>query len=267
MNLEALSYELGRIVGKRVLVKPLAWYRGRALGFDVTAFGTEHLVEISTDTSFLLVSNHIAASRSELWPLAHLPYFRQYHHSTDSFVFDRIVSHYTGRTIQTVAICGAAWISPRPLRRWIQQRIGQPFARGQMEAMPGYIAVEKQPGAYQRRFLKAIDQTVSRHDPILIFPMIGGSQSDVRLDMGAAHLALKHKLQILPACIVGSESWRAGSKVTVAFGKSFSALGMSKDDINAQIADRITSLQAIYSKIHADGMHNPSVKRAPAAVT
>lgn len=262
MNIATRSWKLGRLWGRCILIHGMAYLHRKAARFDVTVLGDAHLTDMA-DRPFVLVSNHNLPGKSDLWPLAYLHYFRQYHHSTDSFIYHRILREGAGLTLNTVSICGAAWWSPRPWRLWIQRHIGQPFARGQMEMMPGLIGVEKAPGSSQRAFLDAVAEAVRRGEPILIFPgNVARPGPASNLSSGAAHIARKHDLAILPACIIGSESWKAGNRVTVAFGEAFDPAGLSKDRINAQILGRIQALLAA----HADPRLEPAWEAAPRSV-
>ena len=260
MTTELGWWKIGTVFGHAFLAPWLSYLYGRVAKFDIAVLGDYHLQPLR-DRPFLIVSNQNIPARSELWPLAYLYYFRQYHHSADSFIFRRVLYDRVGRGIKTVGICGAPWVSPRPWRNWLQRNIGQPLARGQMEVQPEYIVLERFPGARQRRFLAAIAEAVSNCDPILIFPgafqgapdAVGGAATDRRLDpasstieSGAAHIAKRHGLPFLPACIVGSESWKPGTRVTVAFGPPFATDGLSKSEITGRIAMHVEALHAVH---------------------
>ncbi len=253
MTLETLSLLLGRLWGARVVARMAACYRRRAEGFDLVVAGDEHLAALA-GRSFVLVSNHTGSSDTPLGRLGAVPFFRQYQHSADSFIMGRVVRERAGRALHTAAACDRARWAKRPWKRWIQRRIGQPFSRGQVQALPGYIPVERNPGCSQRPLLEAFREIAGRGEAILIFP--GGITLDrpdreAHTQAGAAHIARRFDLPILPACILGSESWRLDHPVTVVFGPAFAAGAMTKAEINAEIIRRVQALHAGHVPGHA----------------
>ena len=185
-------------------------------------------------------------------PLANLRLFRQYQYSADSFVFHRAVSERAGRPMVTVGRCDRGELSPRPWRRVLQRRLGQPFAIGQMEILPGFIAVESRPGASQRRFLSAVEDAVRRREAVLIFPgpiILDDQGEQPELEPGAAHVACKFNLPIVPACIMGSESWRTGRRVQVMFGESFRTDGLTKAQVGEEIVRRVRALHNAHAAL------------------
>ena len=250
MRMYELCLMLGRLWGRLVLKHPLTRFRRRAELFDLTVIGEDKLQALD-GRGFLIVSNHIRPHDSPLGPLANLQFVRQYQFSADSFVFSRLIQERASRSLTTVAQCDRGALSPHPWKRLLQHRVGQPFAIGQLEALPGYIPVESRPGASQRRFLTAMEQAIGRREAILIFPgpiplEDDGTQSD--LEPGAAHISRKYGLPILPACIVGSDSWRPGQPITVIFGEHFCTTGMTKAQVSEEIIRRVRVLHAAHTR-------------------
>jgi hypothetical protein len=255
MSLETLALKFGQLLGHHVWLPASRFLKRRASTFQIEAYGEQHLAGLA-ERSFVLVSNHVPAANSEFWPWAYIPYFNQHRHSTDSFVFNRILRERHGRFLNTVALCGVSWWSPRPWRAWLQRMFSQPMARGIMQADLSYIAVEKTPGTSQRPFLYSIEAAVNRKEPILIFPgRVLSVPSGAELSKGAAHIALRHRLVIVPACIIGSEFWRKGNTVTVAFGEPFAVQRLSKEQINEQIHSRIMDVYERHKELHHDFMN------------
>ena len=252
MEIEPLCLRMGQAWGRGTLKWGVAYLQWRGRQLDLTVRGERHLAAMAGQC-YLLVSNHIVPSSSPLAPLPHLPYLPQYHHSADSFLFRRAVQERTGDDLHTVAKCdrGEWWAHPG-LRR-LQRRLVQPFVWGQIAAVPGYIPLECNPGAGQRRFLKALAEVVRRRNPILIFPgqiHSDGSRAQTDPRAGAPHIALKYELPILPACIIGSDTWRFGQPVTIAFGEAFAPARLNKSQVREEIACRVQALLAEYVDDH-----------------
>jgi hypothetical protein len=235
-----------------VVTHGVSWLRRRATRFDLTVCGGEYLAALE-GRPFLITSNHIWPSHSPLGPLARVRFFRQYDHSADSFIFHRAVLERTGRTLHTAARCDRGRWASTPWKRRFQKNIGQPFAREQMGALPGYIAVEQNPGCCQRPFLDSVRGCMVRGEPLLMFP--GGIALDrpdlgPELHHGAWHIARRHRVPILPACILGSDSWRPGHPVTVAFGPPWDVMGMDKGEAGREIIRRVQTLHAAHAPGH-----------------
>ncbi len=258
MDLERVSLGVGHLWGRTVVAIGAACFRRRARQFDIAVWGDEHLAALA-GRPFVLVSNHTWPTDSPLGALAGVPFVRQYRHSADSFILDRVVRERAGRPLHTAARCDGARWARRPWKRWIQERIGQPFARGQIEALPGYVVVERNPGCSQRPFLEAAGAVVGRGGAILIFPggiTLDRADTDAHPQAGAAHLALRFGLPVLPVCLLGTESWRAGRPVTVAFGPAFAPDGLTKGAINAEIIRRVQALHAVHAPRHRERTRN-----------
>ena len=216
--------------------------------FDLTVAGEAHLQRLE-GRACVIVSNHIRPHDSPMGPLARLRILRNYQFSADSFLFHRAVREWAGRPMITVAMCDRGDLSPRPWKRILQHRIGQPFSIGQMEALPGFIPVESRSGSFHRRFLSAVKEAVRRREAILIFPgpiHLSDADDQAELEPGAAHIAGKFCLPIVPACIAGSESWWPGQAVRVAFGEPFFATGMTKGQVSDEIVRRVRALHAAH---------------------
>jgi len=60
---------------------------------------------------------------------------------------------------------------------------------------------------------------------------------------GAAAMALKCHLPIVPSYLQGADSWETGHEVKLLFGKHFETAGLSKQDIGALIKRTILDLK------------------------
>lgn len=241
--LSASARALGSLSGRTILRIGLFWMRYRASKFDLDVEGSEHIEQLG-DAPYLIVSNHVPAKVSVFGRLAHVRIARQFNHSLDSFIYDRVVFQATGRRLAVAATCDRGWWSPRPFFRMLQKQIGQPFAKAQMEAM-GYVPVELNPGCFQRDFLHSVERAVRVGRPLLIFPesSVGADISTAStLKSGPAHLAMRLGLAVVPAYIEGTSSWNPPGRVAVRFGLPFKVSGMTKNEINKQIAGEVGRL-------------------------
>lgn len=169
----------------------------------------------------------------------------------DSFLMRRIVLEETGLALHVVAKSDRGWWSPRPLVKFLQKRLGQPFGKGLMEGME-FIPVEHNPACFHRTFFQSAAEPIQRGQPILIFPgkircdesgchdsLIEGNVMDARILPGAAHLARKFSLPILPAFIHGGDSWRPDKPTCIMFGPAFLPGEMTKAEINRAIVEHV----------------------------
>lgn len=234
---------LGRLSGLFVMRIGLAYLRRRAARFEIQIDGSERLHPFGEGV-YVIVSNHVRPEVPAYGLFSNLRIARHFNHSLDSFIFYRIVKEQTGRHLGVIAICDRGRWSPRPILRFLQKRLGQPFAKAQMEAM-GYIPVEASPGCFQRDFLRSAERAVKRGQPLLIFPAGDDScdfETGARLRPGAAHLALHFGAPIVPACIRGTGSWNPPGRAVVHFGEPFSPVGRTKRELNDRIAREIGRL-------------------------
>ena len=246
MKIEELFCEVGRFWGRYFLSHGVSYLRRRVRRVELRVVGDAHLTEMGTGP-WLMVSNHIMPHDTPLGPFRNWRFVQQYNYPADAFIIQRAVSERTEYALNTVARCDRGWWSPNPVKLWVQQRLGNPFARGQMEGLKGFIPVEKNPGCYQRHFLKAIQDAVRRREPILIFPLLidlGESGAKPEMGAGACRIAAKYDLPILPVCIIGADSWKLDRPVTIVFGEPFATTGLSGDQIAEEIRRRILTLHA-----------------------
>lgn len=221
----------------------LAYTRRRVARFKIHEAGIPHLLALR-EQSYILVSNHIPPRDLLLRIFAPKP-MQRFNHAIDSFVFQQIVHAHTGRWVWVVAKYGRdSWYESAPMR-FVQRYLRQPLTLGHLEGV-GYVPVDLKDGAVQRQFLKSVDRLIGQREALLIFPegnVFDEFQADRSLRNGAAHLARKYQLPILPAYIVGCHTWRPGQRVDVRFGPPIPAAGLAKQQLVDQIKRSIVALQ------------------------
>ncbi len=227
---------MGQWFGRNVLKPRLEARRERVEDFEVTVEGEEYLRRMGEEP-YLLVANHlkpdeVMAQRSGLSP--------------DAFILENLVHKITGRELGIVAKSDDGWWAEN-LYKYFQKHVGQPFGKGMAEGA-GLVPLMKNPGSFNRDFLITVQRLVDARQPILIFPE-GNWYHDFdpsnSLEPGAAHIALKHDLPILPAYIRGATSWKPGQEVTVRFGEAFAVGGKRKEEVTKDIRERLSGLAAV----------------------
>ena len=227
----------------------------RCAALPLAVSGTEHLREAAAHPC-LLVANHVLI-RAEDAPLGRLTQARVLtllNQPPDSFLLRRIVREETGRSLHVVAKSDRGWWSPRPLVKFLQKHVGQPFGKGLMEGME-FVPIEHNPASFHRSFFRSAAEPIRRGEPILIFPgkirceesgcrdlLVEENAQDARILPGAAHLAHKFSLPVLPVFIRGGDSWRPDKLTCVAFGPVFHPGDMTKTEISRAIIEHMSKL-------------------------
>jgi hypothetical protein len=225
--------QMGRLFGEHVAKPGLEFIRRRVEQFELEIAGIENL-KILHARPYLLAANHIkpegkVSNQSGLAP--------------DALIFERLIAEETGRQLRIIAKCDDGWWADN-LYKYFQKFVGQPFGKGMYEAL-GFIPIKKNPGSFNRDFLKAVARVVEQGEPILIFPEGNWREEydpEAKLESGAATIALKYNLPIVPAYIKGGKSWRSGEKASVIFGPHFEAQSNNKEKITEQIRLAIKDL-------------------------
>jgi len=226
---------VGRFVGETAGAEFLKWMRSKLERFNLETAGQKY-PESLKDRQYLLVANHLMPESGKA---------QQSQLSPDAFVLERLIHEITGQELKIISKCDDGWWGNN-LYRYFQRHISQPFGKGMSEGM-GFIPLEKNPGSFNRDFVKIVENVVAEgKDPILMFPeghWFEDYDPKHELETGAGHIASKHQLPILPAYIHGARSWEPDSEVQVVFGEPFEPGQLTKEEITEQIRLRLTELQ------------------------
>ena len=206
--------------------------------------------------------SQLLPTQARLKFLTYSPRLLLFNCPSDSFILRRVVREETGRSLRVVARSNEGLWSIRRSARLFQERVIHPFGNGLREGL-GYLPRDHT-GRFQREFLQSVEEALGRGEPILIFPgrivpdgasWVRDSLMDGGIHPGAAHLARRYGLPILPASLSGAEGWWPGQAATVTFGPQFEGAGMSKEDLCREIVARMRALKAA---VPGDGAAAPA---------
>lgn len=205
----------GQFIGKTIGKKGFEHLKSKIENFDIEASGLENLEKVKEE-AYILVANHIIPNADNKAAL-------NTGVSPDAFVLSKLVEDNTGRKIKVAHKADDGWLAESAIMQFYQKNIGSPFMRGLSKGV-GNIPIQKNPGSFNRDFVETVDKTVKDKEPILIFPEGHWYEEfsvDHKIEPGAAHIAKKYNLKIVPAYINGADSWGGEQKVRVSFGSLF----------------------------------------------
>lgn len=226
---------MGHFAGETIGKKVFETLKEKADLFEVETHGRENLEKLK-GKSYLVVANHLKPKETAAQMTGVSP---------DAFVLSNAVQETNEQELKIINKSDDGWRAEGVYKH--VQNFLKPLGKGFSEGM-GTIPIYKNPGSFNREFLKAVEQAVADGKPILIFPE-GDWYEDFdpshTLQTGAAHLAKKFGLEIVPAYIRGATSWEnKGQVVRVAFGESFAPGDEEKkEEITQRIHDALVKLQ------------------------
>lgn len=223
--------------GEHVLLPALEYLSNKAEGFEITTQGLENLNEMK-DRPCLLVSNHLkptsgAAEQSQLSP--------------DAFVIQRVIEQNIGITPRIVAKVGDGWWSKNAWYRAFQEK-SIPVLKKLMISV-NFLPVNKNPGSTNVDFFHETEKAKNNGNSILIFPeghWYEDFSEDHEMSEGAALLAKKYDLPIIPVYIKNANKWKKGQPVFISFGKPFLATSersSGRHETTKKIRSAISELQ------------------------
>lgn len=227
--------KFGQFLGKTIGQKGVEYLKNKVDNFDIKISGAHNLERLKNEV-YLLVANHLKPEESVAENSGISP---------DAFVLSVAVEKITGQKIKIVQKSDDGWWADNAVWHFFQKNIGQLLGQGFSEGTSN-IPIKKNPGSFNRDFLESIDNIIKNGNPILIFPEgIWHEDFDVKNEIkpGAAHIAKKHNLKIVPAYISGANTWKENQKVQVSFGECFSPAGLDKKQISEKIGEKISQLQ------------------------
>jgi len=232
---------VGRFLGEHVLLPALDILSNRVEQFHITSVGLENLSE-AKNRSCLFVCNHLK-------PVSAIS--KQSQLSPDAFVLQHVVEQATGVSPKIIAKAGDGWWSKNEWYRAFQEK-SLPIIRELMTSA-GLLPINKNPGTSNIDFFHEARKVKNDGDSMVIFPE-GNWYSDFSVDHplseGAALLAKKYDLPIIPVYIKNANDWKRGQVVYISFGEPFEAVGEGKEgrhQTTEVIRSKIAELQANHS--------------------
>jgi 1-acyl-sn-glycerol-3-phosphate acyltransferase len=222
----------GRVTGKNV--RKLC--ENRIDSFNIQVEGLVYLEELC-GRPHLIVANHLT-------PKERLA--KKFNITPDAFAISHLVRTVNKQRLSIMQRSDDGYWYESRLGQYVQKNIFWPFAKGFVIGADN-IPIKKNPGGFNRDFLTEAIKAKSNSRPMLIFPEgcwhndFDGSDPKHIIHPGAAHIAQKLKLPILPVYIKGAHSWLKSDKIIVSFGQSFMANGMDIDAVCSKIKEEITN--------------------------
>jgi len=227
----------GQFIGKTIGKKGFEHLKSKIENFDIETVGLENLEKVKNEP-YLLVANHIIPNADNKMAL-------NTGFSPDAFVLSKLVEENTGRKIKMAHKSDDGWLAESAALKYYQKNISSPFMRGISKGV-GNIPIQKNPGSFNRDFVETVEETIKNGGSILIFPeghWYEDFSIDHQIEPGAAHIAKKYNLKIVPAYINGADSWGGEQKVRVSFGEPFASADLDKKEISQKISGQIATLQ------------------------
>lgn len=244
MNLE----RIGKFFGEKAIKPKIERLREKVENFDVEIFDGENLEGLK-GRAYLITANHVkpegaASQQSGL--------------SQDAFVIERTIANRTGQQVRIVSKCDDGWWADN-VYKYFQKYVYQPFGKGMIEGA-GLIPIKKNPGSFNRDFMKTVELVAEKGEPILIFPegtWYDDYDKEHPMSNGAAQIAMKYGLPVVPTYIKGSNSWKPEGKIQLAFGESIDVTGKTKEEITELIRQGIAKEQeTVNSAIEEEQQEN-----------
>ncbi|MCU0679969.1 MAG: hypothetical protein MUF50_01525 [Planctomycetes bacterium] len=213
------------------------WCENRIKNFQIEPHGLGYLKELQKQP-FLIVANHLT-------PRERLA--EKFNITPDAFVISYLVNNVNNQHLSIMQRSDDGyWLNNR-FGQYLQKEIFWPFAKGFVEGA-GNIPIRKNPGSFNRDFVVGANKAKKEKRPMLIFPE-GCWYDDFNVNdpkriiqPGAAFIAQKFGLKILPAYLKGAHSWVNSQEIVAAFGESFSPVGMAVEDVCQKIKNEIGNL-------------------------
>lgn len=216
-----LTYS-GKLLGQRFINSKTL--ENKLENFDVFVHGLENL----EGRPCILASNHVRPLDGGLWKTGIAP---------DSFIIKKIISEKIGKEISVVVNFGLG--SPF--------KFFEGFTKGIILGISSIPVKGGDKESFRNDFLKGVENAINKSSIILIHP-VGKYYDDFEphheLKAGAAYIALKYNLPVIPTYIKGCVHWdKKGQKVQLSFGKKMEVKGKTVDEINEEIKEGILNLK------------------------
>ncbi|MCX6760238.1 MAG: lysophospholipid acyltransferase family protein, partial [Candidatus Nealsonbacteria bacterium] len=223
---------IGRRIGETIGSRTINSLRDKVNKFEIDYSGADVLKELK-GKPYILAANHIKPENRLAQSLGMAP---------DAFLLERTIAEKTQGRLNIIANPGSR-TSKIPILKYIE-RFWSPLREAAMEGM-GFIPVRRKKGSFNKNFIKLVEEAIKRNEPILIFPerhWYKDFDESHEFSEGAAFLAKKFNLPIVPAYIDGARSW-SGKKAEISIGQPITTEEKIREAITEEIKKGIGSLK------------------------
>jgi len=223
-----IGHRIGEAIGSRVINS----LRDKINKFEIDYSGADILKELK-GKPYILAANHVKPENRAAQTVGMAP---------DAFLLERAVKEQAEGKLNSIANVNGKMLKI-PVLKYID-KIWSPLREAVLEGM-GFIPIRKKTGSFNKNFIRLVKEAIERKEPILIFPE-GHWYKDFdeshELSEGAAFLAEKFNLPIVPAYINGARSW-SGKKAEISIGQPITTEEKTREDITDEIRKGIGSLK------------------------
>ncbi|MDP3987673.1 MAG: 1-acyl-sn-glycerol-3-phosphate acyltransferase [Candidatus Levybacteria bacterium] len=216
---------LGKYCGKKIAKSK--WLDKKIFNFNINISGLENIKNIKG--TFILASNHVRPLDGGLFKTGIAP---------DSFIIKQIISQNLNKNLSVVANFG--------LKDSRIYKLLEEFTKGLVIGLNGIAVKAGDKKSFREDFLKGVENAISKERVILIHPAgkyYDDFEAHHEIKAGAAYIALKYDLAIVPVYIKGCTNWnKKGQKVFVSLGKPIESKGKI-DKISEEIKDGMLKLK------------------------
>lgn len=226
---------IGKSLGEKVF-KPVVLdrVRERIGDLNIEVINSEQIREI--EGSVIFAPNHTR-------PLSKVG--RMTGLAPDAIILDEIIRRNVGKEAKIVAK-GDDGREVNKLKATSSQLL-QGMLKG-----AGMVPILKNPGSFNREFIRDIKQLMESGQSLLIFPEgdwrdsgYDFSKEGVDVQPGTANISLKYGIPVVPVFLSGGDNLSVNSEMKVQFGTPISSEGKTKVEISDLIGQQIQELQQL----------------------
>ena len=228
---------IGQRIGETIGSWAMNSLRDKTDKFEIDYSGVDILKELE-GKPYILAANHVKPENRAAQTAGMAP---------DAFLLERAVKEQAHGKLNIIANVNGK-MSRIPVLKYID-KIWSPLREAALEGV-GFIPIRKKAGSFNKNFIRLVKEAIERKEPILIFPeghWYKEFDESHEFSEGAAFLAEKFNLPIVPAYIHGARSW-SGGKSEISIGQPITTEEKTRENITEEIRKGIGSLKSSADK-------------------